>query len=111
MQTLTTHRKETKHRGLLLGVLVFACVIALFIGSLGQINQRMESQQQLLLKQTIEKAALTCYAIEGFYPPTLDYIRDHYAVFIDEDRYMVVYDIFASNIRPEVTVVQRGAQE
>ena len=53
-------------------------------------------------------------SIEGRYPPSVQYLQEHYGVQIDEDRYYVFYDGFASNLMPDITVipaddkVQRG---
>lgn len=50
---------------------------------------------------------MACYAAEGIYPPNLDYLREHYGIQIDETRYMVVYDVFASNLMPDITVLEQ----
>lgn len=55
-------------------------------------------------KQAIEHAAVMCYAIEGFYPPGLTYIEENYGVQIDKTQYTIRYDIFASNVMPQVIV-------
>ena len=52
---------------------------------------------------------MACYAAEGVYPPTLDYLEQHYGIQVDETRYMVSYDIFASNLMPEITVLDLKA--
>ena len=54
----------------------------------------------------MRRAAVACYAAEGIYPPTLEYLEEHYGVQVDRERYTVVYDVFASNLMPDVTVLE-----
>ena len=48
-----------------------------------------------------------CYAIEGRYPPGLGYLRTHYGLLIDEQRYIVHYVYLADNLPPEMWVQLR----
>ena len=50
---------------------------------------------------------MTCYATEGIYPPTMDYLEQNYGVLIDDEYYTVFYEIFADNIMPTVTVIAK----
>ena len=87
---------------------VCAISAAAFAFGISGVSGSMDVQQTQMLERAIEKAVVTCYAIEGQYPPTLDYIRDHYGVVIDENRYDVLYDVFAQNVMPSVSVTRRG---
>ena len=51
---------------------------------------------------------MACYAAEGIYPPDLDYLEEHYGLQIDRDRYTVFYQIFASNLMPDITVLEQS---
>ena len=59
----------------------------------------------------MHNAALTCYAVEGAYPEDLDYLREHYGLAYDQSRYIVNYDAFASNLIPEIFVVEVEADQ
>ena len=54
------------------------------------------------------RAAVTCYTIEGRYPPSLTYIYDNYGVKADTKYYFVTYDIVGDNIMPTVAILRRG---
>ena len=54
----------------------------------------------------VQNAALTCYAVEGAYPDDVEYLRTHYGLAYDQDRYMVRYSAFASNLLPEIYVTE-----
>ena len=58
------------------------------------------------LEDAVRRAAVTCYASEGIYPPTLAYLEEHYGVQVDESRYTVFYEAFAENLMPDITVVE-----
>lgn len=86
------------------------CVLAAagwFLTSVGnlQTGQRKEGREQL--ETALRRAAVACYAAEGIYPPDTDYLTEHYGVRIDEDRYAVFYDVFADNLMPDITVLER----
>ena len=57
--------------------------------------------------QAIRKASVQCYALEGSYPPDVAYLAEHYGLAIDMERYAVRYEVFASNIMPEIEVHER----
>lgn len=52
--------------------------------------------------------ALQCYALEGAWPSSLEYLEQHYGLQINYSRYIVAYEVFASNQPPAVTVLTAG---
>ncbi len=91
-------------KGLFLPILaaVFLFCFATAVNSLSNGRQE-ESLQQL--EAALRRACVACYATEGIYPPNLAYLKDHYGIQIDEDNYVVHYDIFAENLMPDITVL------
>ncbi|MGI6124142.1 MAG: hypothetical protein ACOYIG_08135 [Acetivibrionales bacterium] len=61
------------------------------------------------IKQAIERACIQCYALEGSYPPDLEYLKENYGLIINDDKYFYYYEIFASNVMPYVEVYERGS--
>ena len=59
------------------------------------------------LEQALQRCAVTCYATEGIYPPDVDYMKEHYGIQIDESKYLVRYEVFAENLMPDITVLER----
>ena len=59
----------------------------------------------------VKNAVLTCYAVEGTYPESLEYLREHYKLAYNTERFVVEYDAFASNVMPEIVVRERGAKD
>ena len=60
------------------------------------------------LEEAVRRCTVSCYALEGVYPPDLDYIVDRYGLQIDEDRYVVHYTVEAENIMPDITVTEKS---
>jgi len=57
------------------------------------------------LEDTLRKASAACYAAEGVYPPDIEYLEEHYGISINKELYDVKYEIFASNLMPDITVL------
>jgi len=102
-------REKFASRGIVISILVFALIAILFVAMLGQIRTKSDSEQVKLLEEALRRAAITCYAIEGRYPPSIQYIMDHFLVIIDDEKYIVSYDVFASNVMPSINVLNRNA--
>lgn len=93
-------------RPILFTLLALVLVLCFFtsLQNLGSGHAR-EGRQQL--ETALRRSAVACYAAEGIYPPNLEYLQAHYGVQIDESRYQVFYEIFADNLMPEITVLER----
>ncbi len=85
--------------------LLFA-VLLLFVFSLGNVRTSQDENACRQLEDTIRRSAVTCYALEGVYPPALSYLEEHYGLVIDGARYAVFYEVFAENMMPDITVVR-----
>lgn len=91
----------------LLSVVLFAALLVVVVVGTSRLTGTASDEGVRTTRDAIERAAVLCYATEGFYPPGLDYIEQKYGVQIDYDRYAVSYSIFASNIRPIVVVSEK----
>lgn len=95
--------KPMKKRGILLALAVLIC----FLIAVSRLEQGREEKGRQQLEEALRRTAAACYASEGFYPPNVDYMVQHYGLQYDEDAYRVHYEIFASNLMPDITVVER----
>ncbi len=84
-------------------------VLALFLAGIGQVASSAGAEGLAQLETALRQAAVACYASEGIYPPNVSYLQDHYGVQIDEERYIVDYSIFADNLMPDITVLERDS--
>jgi len=100
--------REHRKTGIrLLGILLAATVALWLLVAVGNLQQSRNQYEQAQLEEALRRAAVACYAAEGIYPPNLDYLVKHYGVQIDETRYLVVYDAFAQNLMPDITVLEK----
>ena len=95
--------------GMVLLVPAVLLVLGMFMTGLSNLETGRQSEGKQQLEDAVRRAAVACYAAEGIYPPTLDYLSEHYGVQIG-DQYIVFYEIFASNLMPDITVLEKGAQ-
>ncbi len=93
-------------RGYLFTIALFAVCLAFVWSQVGRAEMIQAEEGARLARESLYKAVMTCYAIEGSYPPSYEYIKENYGTGIDEDRYKVEYFIFASNIMPDITILE-----
>ena len=97
-----------KRRGWVIALCVMALMVGAFYGA-AALNARQASQEQrALLEEAIQRALVTCYAVEGRYPSSLQYLEENYGVDVDEEHYAVFFSSFADNVLPAVRVVALG---
>lgn len=87
----------------LLGLVVF---LALFSWIYEEMAASGTAAQREALEQALDRAITSCYALEGMYPPDLEYMKEHYALVYDEDLFYVDYQPVAANIRPAYYIVE-----
>lgn len=79
------------------GILILGAVLA------GRVGSNLDEHGPERLEQAVRQAAVACYSTEGSYPPSVDYLIRKYGLRPD-DRYMIHYTIFASNLPPEIDI-------
>ena len=87
-------------------LLLLAAALVLAVLLVNRIGASQEKAETEIVRGAIKDAALTCYAVEGAYPQSLDYLRSNYGLAYDRERYLVTYDAFASNQIPEIYVTE-----
>ena len=56
------------------------------------------------VRDTVVSYVSQCYALEGAYPADLQYLEANYGLQLDSDKYIYHYEMFATNIFPDVQV-------
>lgn len=91
----------------LLSLVFFVAVLALCLGGFRQIGAGEQEEALRVAEESIRRAAVTCYAVEGCYPESYEDLKERYAVRVDEEKYVVHYTIFASNMMPDIYVAKK----
>jgi hypothetical protein len=82
--------------------LIFVGVVIFGVSQAAEANR---AEGIRLLEEAIMRAAVHSYAVNGFFPESLDYIVENFGIHIDP-RFLVHYDVFASNIVPDIRVFE-----
>ena len=98
--------KKQRSGGLLLLIPGTLAVLLVFLSAVNNLADGQNSEGRRQLEQAVRRGAVACYAAEGIYPPDLEYLEEHYGIQVDRERYTVEYEIFASNLMPDVTVLE-----
>lgn len=85
---------------------LFAALAAAILQGIGEMPNASRTEQLRLAEQAVRRAAVSCYAVEGFYPDSFADLKEHYHVRIDEEKFVVQYEVFGSNLMPEITVLE-----
>ena len=87
--------------------LVLAAVIltALMAGGSGR---NLNEDGAVAIRTAVQRSALQCYAVEGVYPPSLQYLEENYGLQVNTKDYYITYDAFASNLPPTVIVMSKN---
>lgn len=107
----TKKKNKGALRDLLLPVLLFAAIGGLFLYGLNSVDTTTEEERLRSVQQAITKAAVQCYAVEGRYPASLQYLEEHYGLVLDQEKYIIQYQVEGSNMKPTIWVLPRDFAE
>lgn len=91
-----------------LPLLLFIIIGVLFLGGVSSVSETTLAKQKESLETALHRSISQCYAVEGIYPPNLDYIEENYGLTYDKELFRVDYQPFSSNIFPDVTILYLG---
>ena len=87
-------------------VFFFLVVIIVFLFGISFISSTSSRDQKQVLTDAVSKDIIHCYAVEGYYPPSLSYLEEHYGLTYDKSRYLIDYVPIGDNIMPSVTILE-----
>ena len=99
------HKSRGFWASTLLGLALFAAAAAWMLQGVRQAARVSDEEGLRMAEQAVRQAAVSCYALEGAYPASYADLKQRSGVAVDEERYIIFYEIFASNIMPDVTVL------
>lgn len=89
----------------LLPLLAGIVILLLFLRGIQSVSDTTAAKQQESLETALSRSIAQCYAVEGMYPPGLSYLKEHYGLTYDENKFFVDYQSIGSNLMPDVTVL------
>jgi hypothetical protein len=82
-----------------------------FIAGVSSVDSTTSEEQVKSLETAVRRSVAQCYAVEGTYPPDLDYLKEHYGLIYDSESYYIDYTAIGSNMMPDVTILPRSKDE
>lgn len=101
-------KRKLNIRPMYIGIVIFALFLVLFLMGVQIMGTGNSDRQEEALRGAMERDIMHCYALEGFYPPSLDYIEEHYGLTYDSSLYIVDYQPVGNNIYPSYTIIRKG---
>ena len=98
-------------RRLLPALVLLLALVAGFLFFTRVLSVKVDAEALTMARQSLRRAAVECYALEGSYPRSADYLARHYGVDLDESRFIVHYEYIASNLMPNIMVLPAGGGE
>lgn len=95
-------------RGPILSICIFAILFGAFFFAVEHLSEDTKDRQLESLENAIQQSIVYCYTLEGSYPESLEYMKEHYGLTYNEDLFFVDYRLLGANIMPDVTIIERG---
>ena len=89
-------------------VLIFGAVLLWLLLGLSRAGTVSAEQQLKAVKQSVTNGVVLCYSVEGYYPESIQYLKDNYGVDYDETKYLVHYRYVSGDIPPTVMVYENN---
>jgi len=104
-------KKQLHIKPLYTCTVLFILFVALFMFGIRQMEKGNMNRQEESLRSAMERDIMHCYALEGFYPPSLEYIESHYGLTYDSSEFLVDYQPVGNNIYPNYTIINRRGKK
>ena len=87
-------------------MIVFLTVLFFVLTGFQEARIASDAEGLRIAENSIRRAVINSFATEGKFPPSFEYLKENYGINIDENKFVVHYHIFASNIMPDIVVLQ-----
>ena len=101
------HEKSHILRNPSLLLVFFLLAFSVFFLGIHKISEETNQAQKEHLTQAISRGVAHCYATNGYYPESLDYLKTHYGITYDSEKYFIDYQILGENSFPDITIIEK----
>lgn len=101
--------KKQKHKiafSLIFPLVTFIVIFSMFYYGITQVSLASDREMLKGLETTIHRDIIHCYATEGMYPPSIEYLENNYGLAYDHSKFQINYTPIAANLLPEVEIVE-----
>lgn len=89
---------------------VSVAILVLFVGAVLSMSNSSYFDERATLDNAIKKDIIHCYAIEGYYPPSVEYMEENYGLTYDHSRFIINYERIGDNVMPTYFIIDGGAK-
>ena len=104
-------QQKKRRRGIssVLGtIVIFVAIIVLFNYGINNLTQANEEEALEAVRNAVTRAAIQFYALEGRFPPHLEYLEERFGLQLDHERFEIIYSAFGANVMPQIFVTPRS---
>lgn len=96
---------HSKNKSLFRYILTLLLCVGLFLWFSQAIGKQNLNELTHNLEETVRRDIVQCYALEGKYPESVQYLEDHYGLTYDKKSFYIDYLPIGENIIPDFTVI------
>lgn len=85
--------------------IAFVILLLFFLSGISSVNTTTLTKQQESLENALTRSISHCYAVEGSYPPSLEYLMANYGLSYDTNVFLVDYEYYGDNLYPDYTIL------
>ena len=100
--------KERRTLSPVFSLALFAAAVLLLLRGAGSVASLSAVERRSAAEQAVRRAAVQCYAVEGRYPASVEYLKENYGLAVDDSRYVIHYQRLGANLLPEIAVFPIG---
>ena len=100
-------KRDSSARNLIISLAVFVIIAVCFWCAADSVSERTQAEERMLLEAALNRSITHCYANEGTYPESLEYLTKNYGLTYDEDKFYIDYQPLGADIMPDVTVIEK----
>lgn len=97
-------------KGWIVAVVLFVCAFGFLWTGLIDAGNANVKQDVSRVQESVKKAAIECYSVEGRFPEEIQYLKDHYGLYLNEEAYFISYEWQAENLMPNIYVYRKGQE-
>lgn len=103
----SNNHKKNKTAAIPVSVVLFAVIVVAFLYGITLISGTNSAGEKNNVINALDRDITHCYAVEGKYPPSVEYLEENYGLAYNKDLYIIHYEPTGDNIRPSYTVLEK----
>ena len=94
--------------GILLPVIFLGVMVLMLNAGVNRLTQSHSEESLNAVRNAISRASVQYYTLNGRYPHSVEHLAERVGLMIDFDRFIIHFEVFGSNIPPQITVLHRN---